>query len=113
MSHTHPLPTAVKVLNPTSGSPAWGGLAMGGGIPGEYGSESQWSFTTGIPLLKGAHRVWCALGPRGESNNLIRDWAKLICRYQKVSCGGRGWVWLIMWTRTLAEAALGSTHWQK
>jgi len=100
----------VKVLNPTSGSPAWGGLAMGGGIPGEYGSESQWSFTTGIPLLKGAHRVWCALGPRGESNNLIRDWAKLICRYQKVSCGGRGWVWLIMWTRTLAEAALGSTH---
>ena len=102
-------PTGVKVLSPISGSPAR-----------ESGFEGQWGLTAGIPQDQGRQKLqsWRAhtgsrahQDPGEKISDLIRDWARLICQYWKVSCEGGEQLWLTAGTRTWVAAVLRSTHW--
>ena len=63
--------------------------------------------------MESAHRVSCTPGPRGKSSDLRRSWAQPNCWYSRVSCGGRGWLWLTVGTRILVAVVLGSVHWRE
>ena len=61
----------MKVLNPTSGLPAWG-FGKETRIPRKSNFEVQWDLITGLPhdwgkaLLKGTNKILCAPGPMGK-----------------------------------------------
>ena len=113
----------MKVLNPTLGSPAWGSgfrrrspqsICLRRPVGFDHRNSTGLGETE-TPVLESAHKVSCALGPRGKSSDLTRAWAKPICWYWRVSYwwGEGGRLWLTVGTKTLVAVVLGSTHWCK
>lgn len=63
-------------------------------------------------LLEGTHKVSYTQRPMGKSDP-IRECARPTCYYWRVSCRGRGLLWLTTGSKTLAAAVLDSTHWRE
>ena len=92
------LPTAVKVLSPTSGFSTW---ESGNGrrnsqrirlwrIVGCDCRTSTGLWKTETPLLEGTHKVVCASGRRGRISDPWEDWTRPTCYCRRVSCRGGG-----------------------
>ena len=95
---------------------ASGGVPRASGFEGQWGSDHRNSTGMGeteTPLLDVAHKVLCTPGRRGKSNDLIRAWARPTCWYWRVSCRGRGKLWLTAGEKIMEAVVLENTHWQE
>ena len=66
---------------------------------------------TGTSLQR-AHKGSCVHQDAwGKNSGPIGEWARPACWHWRVSCRGGRWLWITVWTKSLATEILGSTHW--
>ena len=113
-------PTEVGVLSPTSGSPAWGSGIRRRSPQSIWlwrPAGLEWRSSTGLgetetPLWRVHTRFHVHWDPAQRSDSM-GAWAKPTGGFWKVSCGGRGWLWLTaMGLKTLVVAP-GNIDWHE